>query len=193
MARSFHQAWPIAAGGLLLSLAGVAFVTGQSTRAQSAGAKASGASSAQIVTPLTIEAAADLEFGALAVSADNDGSVTISASSTDATYAGSARPQCGLQAGCGTSPARFRVTGEAGRAYLVQLPDILAADAIGGGQSLRVDQLTVASRNIPGAVASGRLDSTGSDEISLGGTLHVPSGTPAGAYRAQVRIVVSYS
>ena len=193
MARSIHLAGPITASGLILALSGLAFITNQPTQAQSAGARASGSSSAQIVTPLTIEAASDLEFGALAVSADDDGSVTIGAVSTNATYVGSARPLCGLQAACGTSPARFLVTGEAGRSYLIQVPDILAADAISGGQSLRVDQLTVASRNIPGAVASGRLDNTGSDEISLGGTLHVPSGAPAGAYRAQVRIVVSYS
>ena len=193
MTVPFKPVWPLAAGSLLLALASLALFTDQSTRAQSAGARASGSSSAQIVTPLTIEAESDLEFGALAVAADLDGSVTIGTGSTNATYAGSARPQCGLQAGCGTSPARFRITGEAGRAYLIQVPDVLAADAISGGQSLRVDQLTVASRNIPGAVASGRLDSTGIDEISLGGTLHVPPGAPAGAYRAQVRIVVSYS
>lgn len=154
----------------------------------------SGHAQAEIVTPITVQPLSDLSFGRIAASPASEGSVSIDPASGQAIFAGSARSACGASTSCGHSAATFRVTGEAGRRYIIQVPGYVVATAQEPGMpQLSVEDLSVISRNDPAARSGGVLDSVGADQISLGGTLRIPAGTPVATYRAQVPLVVTYS
>ncbi len=152
-----------------------------------------GAASAQIVEPIGVVAVSDLEFGAIAVSAYEGGEVTIAPASGAAQYSGGARPACAGTSQCAIGAARFAVTGESGRDYLIGLPSMVTAEHRGGGgPGLPVADLTAWSRNLGTLGPFGRLDQAGSDEVRVGGTLTIPAGTAIGSYVAEVPIVVNY-
>lgn len=165
--------------------------------ASSRESEATGSASATIIQPISATALADLSFGGIALgrnSADGGaggGAVIVLPQETGATYAGSARQQCGGQSACQPHPARFAVRGEAGRAYRIAMPSGLEARGTRSGAALAVSALTVSSVSQPGA-AGGLTDASGRDTFSIGGTLLVPPGTPADVYRAEFAVTVSY-
>lgn len=154
----------------------------------------SGHAQAEIVTPITVQPLSDLSFGRIAVSPVSDGSVSIDPASGQTIFAGSARRACGASSSCGQGAATFRVTGEAGRSYTILVPGYVVATAQEPGMpQLTVEDLSVISRNDSAARSGGLLDTLGADQISLGGTLRIPAGTPPATFRAQVSLVVTYS
>lgn len=163
--------------------------TGQSSTAL-------GQAQAMIITPIIAVSLNDLDFGSLTSSRTASGSVTIGAEG-GASYAGGASPACG-GACAGIAPARFLVSGEAGRSYTVSAPATITATGtlIGGGSapSLVIDALTVHLDSHAGSVTSiGQLDDQGEDRIAVGGRLNVPAGTAPAHYRATLTIMVTYS
>lgn len=149
---------------------------------------------AEIVEPLSVDAVRDLRFGSIAVAPMQSGSVTVPADSGPASFAGGASAACSGIDACSAGPALFTVTGERGRDYAVSLPSEVTAEARDtAGPPLQVTQLSVRSRNRPDGGSEGRLDDSGMDEVSVGGTLAIPAGTAPGNYAAEVAIVVSYS
>lgn len=176
------------------ALFGAAWLAGTSAaNAQPGESTAQGAASATIAEPIGVVPVADLEFGAIAVSASGGGEITVAPASGAVQYSGHARPGCSGSAQCATGAARFSVIGERGRDYAITLPQaVTARHRDRAGPELPVSDLTAWSRNLGSNGPFGRLDHTGSDEVRVGGTLAIPEGTPQGNYVAEVRIVVSY-
>lgn len=179
-----------------LVLAAAALVSSPALAATGHSATASGQAQAVIITPIIAVALNDLDFGSLTSSRTASGSVTVGAEGA-VNYAGGAAPACG-GACAGVAPARFLVSGEAGRSYTVSAPATITASGtlIGGGSApaLAIDALTVHLDSRAGAVTSiGQLDDKGEDRIEVGGRLNVPAGTSPAHYRATLTIMVTYS
>lgn len=184
------RAGPILACAALFASPALA-ATGQS-------ATSLGQAQATIITPIIAVSLNDLDFGSLTSSRTASGSVTVDAGGA-VNYAGGASPVCAGGGACGvTAPARFLVSGEAGRSYTVSAPAAITASGtlIGGGSApaLAIDALTVHLDSHAGAVTSiGQLDDKGEDRIEVGGRLNVPAGTAPAHYRATLTIMVTYS
>lgn len=154
-----------------------------------------GVTVAQVVAPLKLEAIEPLEFGTVVAGQMGAGTVTIAASDVGVTYTGSLRGICGASsANCHAHPARFAVTGEAGRHYRIELPvEAMAYSETGHAPALRVARLTARSDSLANGSATGLLDQEGKDSFRVGGTLEVPGGTNAGVYRARLDVLVIYN
>ena len=156
------------------------------------GSSAQGTASATIFEPISVTRLGDLHFGAVAVSEAQSGTVVVDAEKGAARFAGGARSACSASGNCAPSAALFIVRGEKGRDFDVVLPAHVTAQSRNGGPALRVNDLATSSRNRSGQSHVGRLDTTGIDELRVGGTLEIPAGTEPGEYSARVDIVVSY-
>lgn len=182
----------------LSSLAALACST-QAMAASAQSASAQGQSQAVIITPIIAVALNDLDFGSLTSSHTASGSVTVDPDGGGVSYAGGATPACAGGGGCaGMAPARFLVSGEAGRSYTVSAPSAITATGtlMGGGTApnLAIDDLRVHLASHAGSVTSiGQLDDNGEDRIAIGGRLNVPAGTSPAHYRATLTIMVTYS
>ncbi|QKG70606.1 DUF4402 domain-containing protein [Erythrobacter mangrovi] len=155
-------------------------------------ASATGSASAAIVQPITVRALEDLLFGTLAIGTDASGSITVDPASGSVAFLGALRSVCGA-GGCLAHPAVFGVTGEAGRRYRIDAPASAIANPVeGAGPALSVVDIQISVSSLPGNATIGLLDSNGEDRFRLGGTLQVPAGSPAGFYRADVEVVVTY-
>jgi len=177
-------------------LAATALLSSPALAASGQSATALGQAEAIIITPIIAVSLNDLDFGSLTSSRTASGSVTVGAEGS-VNYAGGAAPACG-GACAGVAPARFLVSGEAGRSYTVTAPAAITASGtlIGGGSApaLAIDALTVHLDSHAGAVTSiGQLDDKGEDRIEVGGRLNVPAGTAPAHYRATLTIMVTYS
>ncbi len=156
-----------------------------------------GQAQAMIIAPIIAVSLNDLDFGSLTSSQTASGSVTVGPEG-GATYTGGASPACAGGVCTGVAPARFLVSGEAGRSYTVSAPAAITASGtlIGGGSApaLSIDDLTVHLQSHAGSVTSvGQLDDKGEDRIGVGGRLNVPAGTAPAHYRATLTIMVTYS
>lgn len=165
--------------------------------AHAAGANATGVALATVVSPLAAVEIADLDFGTIATSAKMGGSVIVPAGSGVAAYTGGARSGCDT-AGCANAhSARFVVTGEANRSYVVSTPDSITITGIfasgGAAPGLKVSAIGVSTESRPGSGPHGRLDDGGADRFGVGGVLEVPAGLGAARYRVSVPVVVTYS
>lgn len=185
--------------GLVILAAGAALAAASPALAASGqSATALGQAQATIITPIIAVSLNDLDFGSLTSSQTASGSVTVGAEG-GATYAGGAAPACAGGGACaGVAPARFLVSGEAGRSYTVNAPASITASGtmIGGGSApaLSIDAVTVHLDSHAGSVTSiGELDEKGEDRIGIGGRLNVPAGTAPAHYRATLTIMVTYS
>lgn len=182
----------LALGALAAVLASSAHAaTGQSSTAI-------GQAQAVIIAPIIAVALGDLDFGSLTSSPTASGSITVGTEG-GATYAGGAAPACAGGGACaGIAPARFRVSGEAGRSYAVSAPTAITATGTltsgGSAPALAIDTLSVHLASHAGTGSSiGQLDEKGEDSIGVGGRLNVPAGTAAAHYRATLTITVTYS
>lgn len=162
--------------------------------AREAGASASGIATANVISPLTATAVAELDFGTVAVALAQGGTVIVRPGTAGAHYTGSARQACQSGPSCATPhPALFRVGGEAGRNYLVSVPvQAIARPDGGSGEGLPVDDLVVRSASRPTEGAVGRLGADGQDRFEIGGTIHIPAGAPPASYSATVAVVLTY-
>ncbi len=143
-------------------------------------AEATGAASATVVAPLVVEPRAPLDFGIVATGA-RGGRVTVGSDGA-VRREGDARPAC--EPDCPPpQPARFRVRGEPGRRYTVSLPARLTI-AGPGGATLEVTRFEAA-----GAM---RLDSSGEDGFTVGGTLEIPADAPPARHTVTVPVTVDY-
>lgn len=187
-ARS-HRPWRYAAPALAV----IAAAMPAGALAQSGERSAQGVASAEIVEPLTVKPVNSLRFGAIAVAAAQAGSVTVRADNSAVLYAGGAAAACSGGAGCDMGAAVFAIKGDPGRNFLVILPAALSASpSEPKGLMLPVSAISAWSRNLAATGTAGRLDGSGKDEISVGGTLEIPAGTLPGDYTAEVAIVVNY-
>jgi len=155
---------------------------------------ATGHAEARVVRPLAVTAIDVLDFGMAASS--GQGTVTVSAGSSSASYGGSARAACiGASACPQPHPAHFEVTGEKGRDYRIAAPDRLRIPAAGSqreGGELLVTAFTVRSAGRPASGPMGALDGNGRDSFKVGGTLQISGALAPGHYTVSVPVVVTY-
>lgn len=171
--------------------ASVAFAPGSALAGGSA--TSSGKVGVGIVEPIAIQSLEPLQFGVLAVSSREGGSISVDPDSGSTRVTGGVGSLCPARAACFARPARFAVTGEAGRYYRIDAPATATARHDGGGAtSLTVSAIRISSANSTDGSARRLLDAGGSDSFAVGGTLSVPAGTQPGIYRAEVAVVVSY-
>lgn len=169
-----------------LALAAVLF-TNSLGRAQQSPASASATATARILRPAVIGLDRALSFGLLrggykkgAISIDFWGRRSVSGGAI-ALY-GAPYPASGS----------YAVTGEAGAVFTVLAPPSIDASGPAGAPALTASNFAVYSVNLRRAGAGGRFDSSGRDRLLLSARLSVPAGAAAGAYRAEVPLVISY-
>ena len=155
-------------------------------------AQAVGNADAEVVAPLAVSALRDLDFGVVMGPVTGDGLVAVAAGAPGALYGGGAAAVC-LAGNCvSPHPARFEVRGEPGRGYVVVVPSVLDVTAEGGTAHLRITDLGVRTDGHERQGAAGQLDAAGQDKFEVGGTLHIPAGTPSARFRVSVPLVVNY-
>ncbi len=175
--------------GLAAVAAALVLIPASAVAQDGRGATSQGTVTTEIVMPLRIAALNQLDFGCLV--ARDPGEVSIAAEDGSIAYAGGVRPVGG--ANCSHAPARFTVSGSAGREYRFLIdPAAIAVHESGSGETLEVRSLAGRARHAPGAGNVGTLDAAGADQLSVGGTLVVPQGTRPGRYRARITVTVAY-
>lgn len=165
----------------LVLFAMVAF--GATSFGQTQTASATANTTATIVTPIAIVQTTDLEFGNVAVSATNAGTVAMSTNSTRTVTGG-----CTLPATTGTTTAAaFTVTGASGFTYAITLP-----------ASVSIDDNNSNTMLVNGFVSdpdgTGTL-SGGTETLKVGATLNVAAGQAAGTYESDndFEVTVAYN
>lgn len=166
-------------------------------------ATASGAASADVISPIAVRKIRDLDFGVIAANGGSAGSVTIAPGGSAAHYNGGAQEACSSNAHCPAPHfAQFEVSGEANRAYTIVAPARVTVAGEPTGDSLAtttvppllmIDDIRIRSASRPDAGRAGWLDSAGRDSFDLGGTLRVPAATPPAHFRVSVEVIVTYS
>lgn len=177
-------------------MACVAF--GQAVHAANGQSFASGVAKARVIAPLSVVELDDLDFGFVREVAGRVSSVSISPLSAMLEYRGGPRNACEPGAACPAAhPARFSVTGEAGRAYVITLPGSIHVATSGDltmqhADGLLVTDLSIRTNSAPSSGNRGILDPSGHDTFAVGGTLRLQPGTGPGHYRAMVPVAVTY-
>lgn len=169
------------------------------------GTSASGAATANIVAPVAVRQIADLDFGMVAANVASAGAVVLTPGAGLAVYSGSARRGCVEGMDCpAPHAARFEVSGEAGRSYMIAAPERVAvsgkittpetgSEAQTGPPAVWIEALRFRSASRSEAGPAGRLDATGQDWFELGGTLMVPAALPPARYRVSVQVIITYN
>src|SRR5262249_10199359 len=140
-------------------------------------AAATAAASASIVAPVSITKNVDMAFGNIAVSG-SAGTVVLSTSSNRTSTRGGTLPKTN---GTVTS-ADFTVSGTPGYSFAITLPSSAATLNDGAGNSMTVDGFT----STPSS--TGTISGSGSQDLSVGATLHVASSQPAGTYTSSTAV-----
>ena len=144
---------------------------------------ASASASAQILTPIAITKAVDMNFGNLAVNA-TAGTIVLTPAGTRTNTGGVTF----LNGNNGTvDAAAFNVTGLANATYSITLP--AGATTISyAGNNMTVDTWT--SNPTPTGTLTG-----GAQTVNVGATLHVPASSPAGLYTSSTpfEVTVNYN
>lgn len=142
---------------------------------------ATATSSATVVTPIAITETANMLFGNVAVQASNDGTVIMTPASSRSATGGVTLPVV-----TGTfNAAAFSITGQPNYTYAITLPSTVTTISDGATHTMTVDTWT--SSPTP----TGTLSGSGSQTLSVGATLHVTGGQPAGTYTSGTPFTVT--
>jgi hypothetical protein len=162
--------------------------------ALAAPATATGIATATVIRPLSVIAMADMDFGTITHLPGTSGSVTVAPGAGGATFSGGAGTGCAGSDCAAPHAARFSVSGEPQRNYIIQLPASITANGTASERGTSVPPLTVEGLTV--RTASGgsapRLDASGTDRFEVGGTITLPADLPPARYRASFAVVVSY-
>lgn len=162
---------------LRLAIASAIAAIAMASSAQAA-TTATGNATAEVLSSLTVTAAADLQFGQIA--ANTGGTVTVNADSTVATT--------GSLIASGTrTPAAFNVVGSPNSMVVVSLPTSPVNLTRQGGTETM--SLSGFNTNPSGAF---QLNAGGTGDFNVGGTLAVASGQVPGAYAGTFQVSVEY-
>ena len=134
---------------------------------------------AAAVLPLVVTTQSNLGFGQI-VATPTPGTVIVSPS-------GGRTPTGGvvLGNGFGVSAASFAVTGDANAVYSITLPSDCTLSA--GGSSDDRHRLHQQSRRL------GQFETSGTETVTVGATLHVGSGQASAAYSGTYAITLAYN
>ncbi|UCH73103.1 MAG: DUF4402 domain-containing protein [Rhodospirillales bacterium] len=129
--------------------------------------------------PLTITWAQDLEFGTLAGDGTFSGTATINPVSGAKTVAGGVYDFGGIN-----NPAVFDIRGEKNTTFSITLPGSVILSS--GGSTMTLNNFTSSPSGF------GVLANNGQATLSVGATLQVGAGQPAGAYTGVFTVTVNY-
>jgi hypothetical protein len=172
---------------LLLLLALPAFAAQPSKTPPPKPSVASAAGSATVITPLKIQATAELSFGSVGGSTALQGGYVVIASRSGGQVRTSTNIT--LNKNGGETPLIRTLTGQPGQSYRITVPASVTTM-----NNLTVNTFTLYSGNNKDVTATklAALDSKGSDTLRVGATLFMPFGTPAGTYTARVPVTLAY-
>lgn len=161
---------------VLFSLVAVLALASFTAHAQ---VSASASSAANIIGPISISKTVDLNFGNVAVNSTLGGTVVLDPAGTRTQTGGVTLPVI-----TGTvSAAQFNVSGQSGTTYSITLPaSVVLAD--GASHNMTIDNFT-STPSATGSLASG------TETISVGGTLHVAAAQVSGLYTNAADLVVT--
>jgi hypothetical protein len=174
---------------LALAAFGLLADEAQANTGQSA---ARGVATATVIEPLSVRPLQGLEFGLMTVSARAAGAVSVEPGQPGATYTGGVRSVCAASCASPQS-ARFEVRGEAGRSYVLTLPNQVATTSENESRRLRIVAIRARIGNQAGLGTTGEINFSGLDYFDLGGTLMVPSGAAPAHYRLNLPIMMAYN
>ena len=146
---------------------------------------ATATATANIVTPIAIANAANMDFGNLAVNA-SPGTVILSAAAVP-----TRTPSGGvtLMTGGTVTSARFTVTGLAGATYAITLPADGVVSLTGPGAPMAANSFVSSPTVAAGGVLTG-----GTEILYVGATLSVAGGQTTGTYTsAAFTVTVNYN
>lgn len=132
-----------------------------------------------IVSNINLVAETSIVFGDIS-SSSIPGTVTIGTDSSRITTGGVT-----VNTNTSGTPALYEVSGDPSATYSVTLPDSVVLTSAAGDRMV-VDKFTSIPNN------NGQLDSSGRQKVNVGGTLHVDSFQPFGAYRGIMSTTVDY-
>lgn len=160
---------------VLFSLVAILTIASFTANAQ---VTASASSAANIIGPISISKSVDLNFGNVAVNSTLGGTVVLAPAGTRTQTGGVTLPVI-----TGTvSAAKFTVSGQTGTTYSISLPaSIVLSD---GSHNMTVDNFT-STPTTTGSLASG------TEDIFVGGTLHVAAAQASGLYTNTADLVVT--
>lgn len=141
-----------------------------------------GSASATVIRPISIAATAPLRFGVMA-RPTAAGTVTVSTTGVVTTSGGMVGNTAIAQGSAGPRAGTFRVTGEPGRQFVVNLPAAATVSRSGGG-TMTITLFTV------GALSG---SPSGTRDIAVGGTLSVGAAQAVGTYNGTYQITASYN
>ncbi|WP_052761839.1 DUF4402 domain-containing protein [Aurantiacibacter luteus] len=141
---------------------------------------ADGAATAQIVSPITLThvAGAVLDFGTF-TTGDTGGTIVVTRGG-----AGTASGEVALLQGSLEAADQFTVSGDAGRRFSI---------TTGGGSVSNGAATPTTMAFTTDARANHTLDTAGAASFSVGGTLTVLGGEPAGTYTGSYAVTVAYN
>jgi len=140
-----------------------------------------GTASATLIQPISIVAINPLRFGVLA-QPTTAGTVRVSTTGAVTTTGGMIGNNAIAQGSSGPQAGTFRVSGEPGRQFFVNLPN--AATVTKTGASMTITLFTV------GALTGSPV---GTLDIAVGGTLSIQAGQAVGTYTGTYQITATYN
>ena len=163
----------------LLFIAGIA-ITSAGVYSSAMAVSASGTSTAQIVTTMTITPGAALAFGNIFSGVTGNVVITPAGAVTDTNVVSSGTQTAGT----------FAITGDAGLIYTITLD---ASTTITDGSTiLNVTALNHDSGLLPVDANNGQLSGGGTDTLSVGGQFDVTAAATAGSYTGTYNVAVDY-
>ncbi|ASO07427.1 DUF4402 domain-containing protein [Arenibacter algicola] len=142
---------------------------------------ADASATATVVAPIAISKTTDMNFGNVAVSSLNSGTVVLAPAGTRTTTGDATTP-----ATSGTvSAASFSITGESGYTYAITLPSsAITLEANAGANSMTIGSFT------SDPDATGTLTG-GAETVNVGATLNLSAGQAAGVYNSTSALTVT--
>jgi len=165
---------------ILVSLVALFAISSITVNAQ---VTATASTSATIITPIAIEKTVDMNFGNVAVSPDDAGTVVLSTEGTRSKTGGVTLP---VTTGTFTS-AEFNVTGETDATYSISLP--AAEISLSNGTETMTVGNFISSPTTTGVLTGG------AQTITVGATLNVAAGQASGIYTndSDLFVTVNYN
>lgn len=174
---------------LLIIFAVVLFTAGFADKVSAQFVTESNQAGGEIITPITLNAVAELEFGRFAVGTIG-GSVELTPALTT-TVTPSTDNITLVAGGAPRSAASYNVTGRDGNAYTIGLPT--AAVTLNGSNGGTMTVTDFKSFSVKGPSATVGLLTGGSDVFYVGGTLNIGGTQTEGLYSGSFDVTVQYN
>lgn len=144
--------------------------------------------SAQIMSPITLNADVPLEFGRMAVQTATGGTAVLTAA---AATSPSSTDGVTLMSGTTRTAAKYTVGGVASYVYTITVPQT-AVTILSGTTPMTITDFTFASIASP-SLTGGTLSASGADVFYVGATLNVGAAQATGTYSGSFDVTVNYN